>query len=98
MPELPEVETTRRGIEPHLLGRTVAAVTVRQPKLRWPVPPDTFAWLSNTGTYLLIGAMLVVELALRAWLLPHDRFRNQLRFLREARTRLPDILRELRHG
>jgi hypothetical protein len=42
--------------------------------------------------------MLVVELALRAWLLPHDRFRNPLRFLREARTRLPDILRELRHG
>jgi formamidopyrimidine-DNA glycosylase len=40
MPELPEVETTRRGIEPHLRGRTIAAVTVRQPKLRWPVPPE----------------------------------------------------------
>lgn len=65
---------------------------------RWPVPPDTFAWFSNTGTYLLIGAMFVAELALRAWLLPHDRFRNPLRFLREARTRLPGILRELRHG
>ena len=40
MPELPEVETTRRGIEPHLRGRTIAAVTVRQPKLRWPVPAE----------------------------------------------------------
>ncbi|MDX9874570.1 MAG: bifunctional DNA-formamidopyrimidine glycosylase/DNA-(apurinic or apyrimidinic site) lyase [Spongiibacteraceae bacterium] len=40
MPELPEVETTRRGIEPHLAGRRIAAVAVRQPKLRWPVPAD----------------------------------------------------------
>jgi len=37
MPELPEVETTRRGIEPHLLGRRVTRVLVRQPALRWPV-------------------------------------------------------------
>lgn len=40
MPELPEVETTRRGIEPRLRGNTICAVTVRQPSLRWPVPPD----------------------------------------------------------
>ncbi|AOV15850.1 DNA-formamidopyrimidine glycosylase [Acidihalobacter aeolianus] len=40
MPELPEVETTRRGIEPHLLGRRVVDVVVRQPRLRWPVPGD----------------------------------------------------------
>jgi formamidopyrimidine-DNA glycosylase len=38
MPELPEVETTRRGIEPHITNRIVADVIVRQPKLRWPVP------------------------------------------------------------
>src|SRR5690606_31727332 len=38
MPELPEVETTRRGIAPHIVGRRIAAVTVRQPRLRWPVP------------------------------------------------------------
>lgn len=40
MPELPEVEVTRRGIAPHLVGRTLAAVTVREPRLRWPVPPE----------------------------------------------------------
>jgi len=40
MPELPEVETTRSGIEPLLKGRTVTDVIVRQPKLRWPVPGD----------------------------------------------------------
>lgn len=38
MPELPEVETTRRGIEPVLRGRRVTSVDVREPRLRWPVP------------------------------------------------------------
>ena len=38
MPELPEVETTRAGIAPHLIGRRVAALIVRQPRLRWPIP------------------------------------------------------------
>ncbi len=37
MPELPEVETTRRGIAPHLLGRRVTALVVRQSQLRWPI-------------------------------------------------------------
>jgi formamidopyrimidine-DNA glycosylase len=38
MPELPEVETTRRGVEPHCLGRRVRRVIVREPRLRWLVP------------------------------------------------------------
>lgn len=38
MPELPEVETTRRGIEPWLRGRRILHTEVRQPRLRWPVP------------------------------------------------------------
>jgi formamidopyrimidine-DNA glycosylase len=37
MPELPEVETTLRGIEPRLRGQHINQVTVRQPSLRWPV-------------------------------------------------------------
>ncbi|MCK7593589.1 bifunctional DNA-formamidopyrimidine glycosylase/DNA-(apurinic or apyrimidinic site) lyase [Pseudomarimonas salicorniae] len=40
MPELPEVETTRRGIERHLVGRRVTALTLRRPDLRWPIPAD----------------------------------------------------------
>lgn len=40
MPELPEVETTRRGIEPHTLGRRVSKVIVREARLRWPVPAN----------------------------------------------------------
>ena len=38
MPELPEVETTRRGIAPHLQGRVVTRVLLRRPDLRWPIP------------------------------------------------------------
>ena len=38
MPELPEVEVTRQGIEPHLVGRTIECVVVRQRQLRFPVP------------------------------------------------------------
>src|SRR5690606_31738234 len=45
MPELPEVETTRRGLEPHLVGRRVVDLVVRQPNLRWPVPRELVAGL-----------------------------------------------------
>ncbi len=47
MPELPEVETTRRGIEPHAVGRRVTRVIVREPRLRWPVPKDLGAQLEG---------------------------------------------------
>lgn len=40
MPELPEVETTRRGIAPHIVGDVVESVVVRNAALRWPVPGD----------------------------------------------------------
>ncbi len=38
MPELPEVETTRRGLAPHLEGRHVVTAILRRPDLRWPIP------------------------------------------------------------
>ncbi|MET0289433.1 MAG: bifunctional DNA-formamidopyrimidine glycosylase/DNA-(apurinic or apyrimidinic site) lyase [Pseudoxanthomonas sp.] len=38
MPELPEVETTRRGLAPHVEGRRVRQVVLRRPDLRWPIP------------------------------------------------------------
>lgn len=63
MPELPEVETTRRGLAPHLLDRRVDAVTVRQRRLRWPIsreldralPGATIRSLTRRGKYLLMG-------------------------------------------
>ena len=40
MPELPEVETTRRGLAPHVAGRRVGQVVLRRPDLRWPIPGE----------------------------------------------------------
>jgi formamidopyrimidine-DNA glycosylase len=40
MPELPEVETTRRGVSPHVVGRKVARLDVYDSRLRWPVPAE----------------------------------------------------------
>lgn len=71
MPELPEVETTRRGIAPHVLGQTLSGVVVREPRLRWPVPPDlgvrltgqTLGAVERRGKYLLLrfaaGALML---------------------------------------
>jgi formamidopyrimidine-DNA glycosylase len=47
MPELPEVETTRRGIAPHVEGRRVERVVVRERRLRWPIPEELDARLSG---------------------------------------------------
>jgi formamidopyrimidine-DNA glycosylase len=38
MPELPEVETTRRGVAPHVVGRTITRLVIYDGRLRWPVP------------------------------------------------------------
>ncbi|KFN50602.1 bifunctional DNA-formamidopyrimidine glycosylase/DNA-(apurinic or apyrimidinic site) lyase [Arenimonas composti] len=43
MPELPEVETTRRGLAPHVEGRHITGVVLRRPDLRWPIPPEVGA-------------------------------------------------------
>lgn len=40
MPELPEVETTRRGIEPHTVRRRIVTLALYEPRLRWRVPDD----------------------------------------------------------
>jgi formamidopyrimidine-DNA glycosylase len=40
MPELPEVETVKRGIALHLTGKTFIEVTIRFPRLRWPIPAN----------------------------------------------------------
>lgn len=62
MPELPEVEVTRRGVAPHLEGRTVHSVVMRRDGLRWPFPPQLNALLAGRtvratgrrGKYLLV--------------------------------------------
>lgn len=61
MPELPEVETTRRGILPFVEGQRIVSVSVRQPRLRYPVPRSladelpgqSIRTLSRRAKYLL---------------------------------------------
>ncbi|MBI5890111.1 MAG: bifunctional DNA-formamidopyrimidine glycosylase/DNA-(apurinic or apyrimidinic site) lyase [Nitrosomonadales bacterium] len=63
MPELPEVETTLRGIAPHLRNQRIADVVVRNPRLRWPIPeklPEllrghTVHGLQRRAKYLLVA-------------------------------------------
>jgi formamidopyrimidine-DNA glycosylase len=64
MPELPEVETTRRGLAPHVVGRRVASIALYDTRLRWPVPSDlqkhlagrTIDRLDRRSKYLLFRA------------------------------------------
>jgi len=75
MPELPEVETTRRGIAPHVTGRRVVRIDVYDSRLRWPVPSDldarmrgrTIERVDRRSKYLLFhagGAALLVHLGM----------------------------------
>jgi formamidopyrimidine-DNA glycosylase len=62
VPELPEVETTRRGLAAHLTGLTISDVIIRNAKLRWPIPQDmpellrgcTIVSLKRRAKYLLM--------------------------------------------
>jgi formamidopyrimidine-DNA glycosylase len=75
MPELPEVETTRRGIAPALIGRRVVNVLVRERRLRWRIPDhleaaitrQTVRRVERRAKYLLIGfntGTLIVHLGM----------------------------------
>ncbi len=75
MPELPEVETTRLGLLPRLPGRVLMEVSVRDSRLRWPVPDDlaarltgrTLAGIARRGKYLLFdfgGVTQIVHLGM----------------------------------
>jgi formamidopyrimidine-DNA glycosylase len=75
MPELPEVETTRRGIDPALKGRRITGVVVREPRLRWPIaralaPSATgqaIRGVRRRAKYLLIdldGGSLILHLGM----------------------------------
>ncbi len=71
MPELPEVETTRRGIVPYLIGRTVRQIKIHNRQLRWPIPASLnkklagqpITSVTRRGKYLLVhtaaGTLLI---------------------------------------
>jgi formamidopyrimidine-DNA glycosylase len=75
MPELPEVETTRQGLAPHLIGRTIVTAVCRVAKLRLPLDPalpqlligQTVTALERRGKYLLLrctGGTLLIHLGM----------------------------------
>lgn len=76
LPELPEVETVRRGLLPHLEGQRIARAEVRRPDLRWPLPVDlvqvltgaTVTALRRRSKYLLAdldrGGTLLMHLGM----------------------------------
>jgi formamidopyrimidine-DNA glycosylase len=75
MPELPEVETSCRGIRPHVVNSIVNDVIIRQPKLRWEIPVDLIYHLQNKklnsvarrAKYLLLnfeGGTLLIHLGM----------------------------------
>jgi formamidopyrimidine-DNA glycosylase len=82
MPELPEVETTRRGLAPYVVGRSIDRVEVREARLRWPVAKKLprmlararIASLERRGKYLLFGTDV-------GTLLVHLGMSGSLRFL-----------------
>ena len=80
MPELPEVEITRRGITPHLLGQAVTGVVVRDRRMRWPVPHgleraltgSTVRDIARRGKYLLLECVREAkDVNRRGWLILH---------------------------
>ncbi len=85
MPELPEVETTLRGVRPYLEGRHIAGVTVRDPRLRYPVPPDLGTTLAGQriGALRRRGKYLLLSLD-RGTLLVHLGMSGSLRVLPAA--------------
>ena len=76
MPELPEVETTCRGVAPHLVGSSIQRAIVRQRRLRWPIPAGfekkitgrCVTAIERRAKYLLLtlddGATLIVHLGM----------------------------------
>lgn len=87
MPELPEVEVTRRGIAPGLEGHVVANVEIRDHRLRWPVDPDLpkllrglrITRVERRGKYLLLAC--AANDAVRGWLIIHLGMSGSLRFV-----------------
>jgi formamidopyrimidine-DNA glycosylase len=89
MPELPEVETTRRGLAPLVTGQRIEALIVRNPRLRWPIRPSLAAALAGQriealgrrAKYLLLtttGGTLLIHLGMS----------GSLRYLGESTTPL----------
>ncbi|MDP2828932.1 MAG: bifunctional DNA-formamidopyrimidine glycosylase/DNA-(apurinic or apyrimidinic site) lyase [Sulfuricellaceae bacterium] len=82
MPELPEIETTLRGLEPHLCGQVIASICVRNPKLRFPIPAGLDAKLAGKSIRQILrrGKYLLIDCQ-SGWLILHLGMSGSLRVL-----------------
>ncbi|MFN0039779.1 MAG: bifunctional DNA-formamidopyrimidine glycosylase/DNA-(apurinic or apyrimidinic site) lyase [Burkholderiales bacterium] len=86
MPELPEVESTRRGLSPHLEGQQIRDAIVRNRALRWPIPSElagvlrgsVIRQLQRRGKYLLFDCG-------SGWMIVHLGMSGSLRLLAQNR-------------
>jgi formamidopyrimidine-DNA glycosylase len=85
MPELPEVETARRGLAPHLIGQRVLGATLRRADLRWPIAREITAELPGQRITAVIrrAKYLLLEAQTGSALL-HLGMSGSLRILPEA--------------
>jgi formamidopyrimidine-DNA glycosylase len=91
MPELPEVETVRRGLAPVMEGARFVAVEARRPDLRWPLPPDFAARLAGRGVERLArrAKYLLAELNDGVVLVMHLGMSGSFRVIHEAAETAP---------
>jgi len=82
MPELPEVETVRRGLAPHMTSRVVREVRVRVPALRWPIPADLTKCIRGERVHQVWrrGKYLLFEFS-SGWMLIHLGMSGSLRWV-----------------
>jgi len=86
VPELPEVETTRRGIAPHITGQTISKVIIRERRLRWPIQRGFAARLTgaSVGEVRRRAKYLVIAVG-EGHILLHLGMSGSLRVLHDAR-------------
>ncbi len=85
MPELPEVETTRRGIAPHVCGHPIQSVTIRQHRLRWPIPNDLADRLTGQTIHQILrrSKYLLFDCG-TGWLIMHLGMSGSLRIVTDG--------------
>jgi len=99
MPELPEVETVRRGLEPVMQGARFAAVEARRRDLRWPLPSDFAARLQGQAVTGLVrrAKYLLVDLSSGEVLLMHLGMSGSFRVAHDCGQRTHERTQHLTH-
>lgn len=81
MPELPEVETSRRGIEPWVVGHSILWVEVRNSQLRWPVDEKIIALKNEQVLSVQRRAKYILLQLVKGWIIVHLGMSGCLRVL-----------------